>query len=107
MLKLILLFICLNMLFVSLVPMDHFYKTNTETDLIMLHYVAFIEPLMFFPTEAHFFDSEQFTMIETEITNPFLLIKEHFIAAVLLYRKKYEVQFESLTHEVLEFFSEP
>jgi hypothetical protein len=61
MFKLILLFICLNKLFVYLVPMDCFCKTNNETDLATLHYMAFIEPLTVFPMEALSFDSEQFT----------------------------------------------
>jgi hypothetical protein len=92
--------------------MDHFYKTNNETNLATLHYVAFIEPLTVSPMEVLSFDSEQFMnnsnnkVIEAKTTNHFVLLEEHFIATVLLY-KKYEVQFESLSHEVLQFFSEP
>jgi hypothetical protein len=57
------------------------------------------------------FDSEQFMsnsnnkVIEAKIINHFVQLKEHFIATVLLY-KKYVVRFESLSHEVLQFFSE-
>jgi hypothetical protein len=93
MFKLILLFICLNKLFVSLVPMDRFCKINTKTDVTTLHYVAFIEPLTIFPTEALSFDSKQFTnnfinkVIEVERTDPFLLIEEHFITAVFCIEK--------------------
>jgi hypothetical protein len=93
--------------------MDHFCKTNIKTDLATLHYMTFIEPLTIFSTEALSFDSEQFTnnsinkVIEAKTTDPFLQLEEHFIAVVLLYQKIYEIQFESLSHEVLEFFSEP
>jgi hypothetical protein len=59
MLKYIFMSICLNRLFISLVLMDRFCKTNTKTDLATLHYVAFIEPLTVFPTKAMSFDSEQ------------------------------------------------
>jgi hypothetical protein len=76
--------------------MDHFYRTNTENDLVTLHYVAFIEPMTIFLMEALSFDSEQFTSnsinkaIEAETTNPFLLLKEHFDTTVLLYKKSME-----------------
>jgi hypothetical protein len=75
-------------------------------------YVAFTEPLTVSPMEALSFDSKQFTnntnnnVTEAKTTNHFLLLEEHFIAIVLLY-KKYEVQFESVSHEVLKFISEP
>jgi hypothetical protein len=41
------MFIYLNKLFISLVTMDHFCRTNTETD-----YVAFIESLTGFFNEG-------------------------------------------------------
>jgi hypothetical protein len=81
------------MLFVPLVPMDRFYKTNNETDLARLYYVAFIEPMTIFPTETLSFDSKQFTnnsmnkVIEAETTDHFLLLEEHFTVTVLLYQK--------------------
>jgi hypothetical protein len=50
--------IYLNMIFISLVKMDHFYKSNAETDLVTLYYVTFIEPLTIFPMEALSLDSE-------------------------------------------------
>jgi hypothetical protein len=81
------------MLFVSLVPMDCFCKTNTETDVATLHYLAFIEPLTVSPKEALSFDSKQFTnnsnnkVIEEKTTYNFLLLEEHFGAANLFYKK--------------------
>jgi hypothetical protein len=73
--------------------MDHFYKTNTETDLATLHYVAFMEPLTLFSMEALSFDSKQFMnnsinkVIEVERTDHFLLIEEHFIITVFCIEK--------------------
>jgi hypothetical protein len=73
--------------------MDRFSKINTETDLAKLHYVAFIDPLIVSPTEALSFDSEQFTnnsnnkVIEAKTIDNFLLLEEHFITIVLLYKK--------------------
>jgi hypothetical protein len=70
--------------------MDPFCKTNIETDLATLHYVAFIEPLVVFLMEALSFDSEWFTnnsinkVIEAKTIEPFLLLKEYFIVVVLL-----------------------
>jgi hypothetical protein len=94
------------------VAIDHFYKSCTETDLASLHYVIFIEPLVIFQKKAMSFDSKQFTsncitkVIEAKTNDPFLLLEENFFTAVLLYKTNYEVQFEHLSHEVLEFFSE-
>jgi hypothetical protein len=105
------------MLFVSLVPMDRFYKTNTETDLTTLHYMAFIEPLTIFPMEAMSFDSKQFMnnsinkVIEVERTDHFLLIEEHFITAVFCIEKsmklnlnpcRTEFKSSSQNHEISE-----
>jgi hypothetical protein len=95
------------MLYKSLVTMDPF-----KTNLASLHYVTFIEPFVVMPTESLSFSSEQFMnnsitkLIEEKTNDPFILLEEHFFIAFLL-QKKYEVQFEDLTHEVLEFFSEP
>jgi hypothetical protein len=111
--KIIFLLICLHKFFISLVAMDHFYKSYTENDLASLHYVTFIEPLAVFLTEALSFDSDDFTInsmkkvIEGNINDPFVLHEEHFFDAVLLYKKNYEVELEDLSHEVVEFFSEP
>jgi hypothetical protein len=75
-------------------------------------YMAFTEPLTISPMEALSFDSKQFmnntnnNVIEAKTTNHFLLLEEQSIATVLLY-KKYEVQFESVSHEVLKFVSKP
>jgi hypothetical protein len=74
---------------------------------------SYIEPLTIFPAKALPFDSEQFTnnsinkVIKEKINNSFLLLEEYFFAAVLLYKRNYEVQFQNLSPEVLEFFSEP
>jgi hypothetical protein len=80
--------------------MDPFCKLYGTTDLASLHYVTFIEPFAVLPMDALSFDSEQFTN-----NGPFLLLKEHFFAAILLHKKTYEVQFEDLSHEVLKFLS--
>jgi hypothetical protein len=104
------LLICLNILFVSLVTMDRFCKSNAETDLETLHYITFIKSLTIFSTEALFLDSKQFTnnsinkVIETKTNDHFLLCEEHFFTVVLLYKKNYEVQFKNLSHEVLKLF---
>jgi hypothetical protein len=92
--------------------MDHFYKTNTETDLETLHYVAFIDPPTVFPTEAcpltlnSLWTTTQSTrwLKQKQLTISYYSknISRNFVV-----QKKYEVQFESLLHEVLEFFSEP
>jgi hypothetical protein len=58
--KSIIIFVCLNKLFMSLVTMNHFCKTYAETDLTLLHYITFIKPLAICPTEALSFDSDQF-----------------------------------------------
>jgi hypothetical protein len=47
-------------------------------------------------------------VIEEKKTNdPFLLLEEHFFDVVLLCKTNYEIQFEDMLPEVLEFFSEP
>jgi hypothetical protein len=97
--------IYLNMIFISLVRMDHFYKSNAETDLVTLYYVTFIEPLTVFPMEALSLDSEQFMnnsinkVIEAKINDHFLLLRTFL-------HRSFVVQFKNLSHEVLEFFSE-
>jgi hypothetical protein len=103
--------ICLSGLFISLAAMDYFCKTCIETDLVTLNYVTFIEPFAVFPTQALSFDSEQIMnnsidkLIESKINDPFILFEEHFFTVVLVYKNPYEVQFEDMTDEVLEFFS--
>jgi hypothetical protein len=87
------LFICLNIVLLSLMEMDHFYKSYTKTDLASLHYVTFIESLAIFSTEALSFDFDDFTVnfmkkvIKGNINNSFVLLEEHFFDAVLLYKK--------------------
>jgi hypothetical protein len=84
--RIIFLLICLYRLSISLVTMDQFYKSCAETDLAMLHYVTFIEPLVVSSTEALSFDSDEFMsnsmkkVIEGNINDPF----EQFFDAVLL-----------------------
>jgi hypothetical protein len=88
-------------------------KTYVETDMVSLHYVTFIEPLAICLTEALSFDSDQFTknsinkVIEEKTNDPFLLLQEHLSTAFFVYKKTYELQFDDLSYEVLEFFSEP
>jgi hypothetical protein len=94
------------------VAIDPFCKSYVKTDLASLHYVTFIEPLVVFPMEAMSFDSRQFTnnsinkVIEAKTKDHFLLFEEHFLPIVLVLKNPYEVQFEDLSHEDLEFFSE-
>jgi hypothetical protein len=58
------------------------------------------------------FDSEQITnnsinkVIEEKTKDHFLLLEEHLFATVLLNKTNYEVQFEDMLPEVLEFFLE-
>jgi hypothetical protein len=91
--------------------MDPFCNSYAGTDLTSLHYVTFIEPLAVLPMEVLSLDSEQFVnnsmnkVIEGKINAPFVLLEEHFFAAIMLYKKN-EVQFEDLLHGVLDFFSE-
>jgi hypothetical protein len=93
--------------------MDPFCKSYAEIDLTSLHYVIFIESLAIMPTESLSFGLDQFMnnsidkLIEWKTNDPFLLLEEHLFATALLYNKTYEVQFDDLLHEVLEFFSEP
>jgi hypothetical protein len=87
------LFLCLNRVLLSLMKMDHFYKSYAKTDLASLHYVTFIESLAIFSTEALSFDFDDFTVnfmkkvIEGNINNSFILLEEHFFDAILLYKK--------------------
>jgi hypothetical protein len=80
----------------SLVPVDRFCKTDTETDLTTLHYMTIIEPLTVSSKEALSLDSKQFT---NNSNNKVIEEKQPTIF--------YKVQFKSLSNEVLEFFSEP
>jgi hypothetical protein len=92
---------------------DHFYKSYAETVLASLHYVTFIEPLAVFLTEVQSFDFDDFTInsmkkvIEEKINDPFVPLEEYFFAVVLLYKKNYEVEFEDMSYEVIEFFYQP
>jgi hypothetical protein len=87
------LLISLNILFISFVAMDRFCKSNIKTDLFTLHYITFIDPLMVPPMDVLSFESEQFTnnfinkVIEAKTNKPFILHKENFLGAVLLYKK--------------------
>jgi hypothetical protein len=78
-LRSIILFICLNKFFISLVAMNAFCKSYVDTDLASLHYVTFIKPFVVSPKEALSFDSKQFTntsinkLIEAKDKYPFLL----------------------------------
>jgi hypothetical protein len=89
--------------------MDCLCKSNVETDFITLHYVTFIEPLAIFPTEVMSFDFEKFMnnsineVIEAKTNDSFLLLDS---SAQFGCTKKFEVQFENISHEVLEFFLE-
>jgi hypothetical protein len=70
--------------------MDHFRNSYVNTDLASLHYVTFIKPLVVLPTEALSFDSKQFMnnsmkkVIEGKRNAPFVLLEEHFFAAIML-----------------------
>jgi hypothetical protein len=107
------MFICLNKLSIYLVAMNTFCKSYTDTDLAWLHYVTFIEPIVVSPDEALSFDSKQFTntsidkLIEAKTKDHFLLFEKHFFTSVLVYRKFYDIQFDDMSNEDLEFFSEP
>jgi hypothetical protein len=46
-------------------------------------------------------------LIEEKINGPFLLLEEHLFIVPLLHNKTYEVQFDDLLYEVIEFFSQP
>jgi hypothetical protein len=84
-------------------------NNNTSPDT----FPTFIEPVAILPIEVLSFDSEQFTnnsmnkVIEGKRNDSFVHLEKLFFAAVMLYTKNYEVQFEDLLHEVLDFFSEP
>jgi hypothetical protein len=88
--KSIILFVCLNRFFISLVAMEPSCKTYVKTDMVSLHYVTFIEPLAICLTEALSFDSDQFTknsinkVIEEKTNDPFVLLQEHFFDAGFL-----------------------
>jgi hypothetical protein len=103
-------FICLTRIFKYLVAMDFFYKSCPETDLTTLHHVTFIELFGVLPIKALSFNSKQFTsnynnkVFESKNNDSFLILEEHFFDAVVIYKKNYEVQFEDLPHEVVDFF---
>jgi hypothetical protein len=104
--KIIFLLICLHMLFISLVAMDHFYKSYVKTDLATLHYVIFIEPLAISQTEVLSFDFNDFTSnsMKKVIQGN---INDSSLRCCFVVQKNYEVELEDLSHEDLAFFSEP
>jgi hypothetical protein len=89
-----------------------FCKSYVDTDLAFVHYITFIESFVISPKEAMSFDSEQFVntsinkLIEAKDQDPYLLCEDHFFGGVLVYRKSYDVHFEDLSNEDLEYFSE-
>jgi hypothetical protein len=85
------------------VAMDPFYKSCAEIDLTSLYYITFIEPLVVSPMKTLFSINK---VIEEKIKDHFLLFEEYFFATVLLRKTNYEIQFEDLSPEVLEFFPE-
>jgi hypothetical protein len=95
--KSIIKFFCLSRLFISLVAMDSSCKTYVETDLISLHYVTFIEPLVVYPTEALSFDSDEFMnnninkVIEEKTNESFVLLNEHFFIDFLVHKKTLQI----------------
>ncbi len=111
-LRSIILFICLNKFFISLVAMNAFCKSYVDTDLASLHYIIFIKSYAVSPKEALSFDSEQFTnisinkLIEAKLKDPFLIFEEYFIANIFVYRKSYSIQFKDSLNEDLEFFTD-
>jgi hypothetical protein len=87
------------------------YKSCTEMGLITLHYVIFIELFLRVAKQRSYHShSEQFTnnytnkIFESINNGHFLLVEEHFFNVVVVYKKNYEVQFEDLPQEVVEFF---
>jgi hypothetical protein len=79
------------------VAMDSSCKTYVETDLISLHYVTFIEPLVVYPTEALSFDSDEFMnnsinkVIEEKTNESFVLLNEHFFTDFLVHKKTLQI----------------
>jgi hypothetical protein len=107
------MFIYLNMPYIFFMAMNIFFKSYADTDLAWLHYNTFIKPIVISPNEALSFHSELFAntsinkFIESKIKDHFLLFEEHFFARFLVHRKSYDVQFDDLSDEDLEFFSKP
>jgi hypothetical protein len=103
------IFICLSKLLRSLVAMDPYYKSCAEIDLASLHYVTFIKPLFILPTEPC---PSTWKCLRTTLSS-WLKQKKTFscspknISSLLFWctKKNYTVEFEELSHEVLEFFS--
>jgi hypothetical protein len=50
------------------------------------------------PTEA---------VIEEKMNDSFVLLKEHYFTAFLVYKKPYKFEFEGLSHKILQFLAEP
>jgi hypothetical protein len=74
------------------------------TTLRHLHQTTFRSPNRALSFNLKVSANNSIKLIETK-ENLFLLSEEHFFAAVLVYKKIYAVEFEELSHEVLEFFS--
>jgi hypothetical protein len=45
-------------------------------------------------------------LMEGKTKNPFLILEDNLFAASLLHKKTYKVEFDDLSHEVLEYFLE-
>jgi hypothetical protein len=92
--------------------MDPFCKSYAQIDLASLHYITFIEPHIIIPMESlsfgldHFMNKSINVLIEGKTNDPFHLLEDNLFAIALLYNKTYEVQFNDLSHEFLEYFSE-
>jgi hypothetical protein len=88
--------------------MNSYCKSYAQIDLASLHYVTFIELHVIIWTESLTFGLDQFmnkSVDRGKTKDHFLLIKDNLFAAALLHNKTYEVEFEDLSHEVLEYFS--
>jgi hypothetical protein len=98
----IILFVCLNRFYISLVTMNTFCKLFVNIDLTSLHYVTFIKPFVISPIETLSFDSEEFTntsinnLIVAKDKDPFLFFKEHFFRSVVVYRNSHDVHFKDM-----------
>jgi hypothetical protein len=94
--------------------MDFFYQSCVEMVLATLHHVTFIEPFAVLSTEALSFHSNQFTnnyankIYNQKNEDYFFLLEEHFFDDAVVVCKKskknYDIEFEDLPHEVVEFF---
>jgi hypothetical protein len=44
------------------------------------------------------------TLFDSKNNGHFLLLEEHFFDAIVMYKKNFEVKFENLPHEIVDFF---